>query len=178
MLIKLLVNAEDGKLLGAQIVGRAGVDKRIDVLAVALHAGMTAMDLEELELAYAPPYGAAKDPVNVAGFVAANAVRGDVEQAFAEELDEARRGELTSELFTDRAGGGAGVPPANVCGRGARATRPPSHARNSGSVSDPSYRAGECDCPATSAPALSPGLAPSVTLTYSPAAPDSDQRET
>ena len=62
---------QDGKILGAQVVGRNGVDKRIDVLAVAIQAGMTVYDLEEMELAYAPQYGSAKDPVNMAGFVAA-----------------------------------------------------------------------------------------------------------
>jgi rhodanese-related sulfurtransferase len=64
-------------LLGAQAVGGAGVDKRIDVLSVALQAGMTVFDLEEMELAYAPQYGSAKDPVNLAGFVAAGMLRGD-----------------------------------------------------------------------------------------------------
>lgn len=77
MTIKLLFAPTDGKILGAQIVGGAGVDKRIDVLATAQQAGLTVMDLETLELAYAPQYGAAKDPVNIAGNVAANALRGD-----------------------------------------------------------------------------------------------------
>ena len=75
--IKLLFTP-GGKILGAQVVGQEGVDKRIDVIATALRAGMTAFDLEELELAYAPPYGSARDPVNIAGFVAANILRGDV----------------------------------------------------------------------------------------------------
>jgi NADPH-dependent 2,4-dienoyl-CoA reductase/sulfur reductase-like enzyme/rhodanese-related sulfurtransferase len=75
--IKLLYAPSDGKLLGAQVVGYNAVDRTIDVLAVALRAGMTVYDLEQLELAYAPPYGAAKDPVNVAGYVAANRLRGD-----------------------------------------------------------------------------------------------------
>ena len=78
MHLKLIFAPDDGKILGAQVVGRDGVDKRIDVLAVALRAGMTVFDLEELELAYAPPYGSAKDPVNMAGFQAANLLRGDV----------------------------------------------------------------------------------------------------
>ena len=79
--IKLLyaADASDGTLLGAQVVGREGVDKRIDVLATALRAGMTVFDLEELELAYAPPYGSTRDPVNIAGFVAANIQRGDIQ---------------------------------------------------------------------------------------------------
>lgn len=77
MNIKLLFG-EEGRVLGAQVVGRKGADKRIDVLATALRAGMTVYDLEELELAYAPPYSSAKDPVNMAGFVAANILKGDV----------------------------------------------------------------------------------------------------
>jgi NADPH-dependent 2,4-dienoyl-CoA reductase/sulfur reductase-like enzyme/rhodanese-related sulfurtransferase len=76
--LKLLFDPQDGRILGAQAVGTSGVDKRIDVIATALRAGMTVYDLEDLELCYAPPFGAAKDPVNMAGFVAANVLRGDV----------------------------------------------------------------------------------------------------
>jgi len=78
MAIKLLFGPDRGEILGAQIVGEEGVDKRIDVLATALKAGMTVHDLEELELAYAPQFGSAKDPVNIAGFVASNILKGDV----------------------------------------------------------------------------------------------------
>ena len=67
----------EGKILGAQAIGGEGVDKRIDVLAVAIQAGMTVFDLEEMELAYAPQFGSAKDPINMAGFVAAGMLRGD-----------------------------------------------------------------------------------------------------
>ena len=67
-------------------VGRAGVDKRIDVLATAIRGSMTVYDLEELELAYAPPYSSAKDPVNIAGFVAANALKGDLDNILWNEL--------------------------------------------------------------------------------------------
>ena len=67
MSLKLLFDPADGKVLGAQAVGTSGVDKRIDVLAMAIQAGMTVFDLEEAELAYAPQYGAAKDPINMAG---------------------------------------------------------------------------------------------------------------
>ncbi|MGV8977737.1 MAG: FAD-dependent oxidoreductase [Cellulomonas sp.] len=81
--------APDGTLLGAQGVGRAGVDKRIDVLATAIRAGMTADDLAELELAYAPPYGSAKDAVNMLGFVAQNVLDGTMPQWQAEDLDKA-----------------------------------------------------------------------------------------
>ncbi len=75
--LKVLFDPASGKLLGAQGVGGAGVDKRIDVLAVAIRAGLTVFDLEEMELCYAPQFGSAKDPVNMAGFVAAGLVRGD-----------------------------------------------------------------------------------------------------
>ena len=81
--------APDGTLLGAQGVGRAGVDKRIDILAVAIRAGMSADDLAELELAYAPPYGSAKDPVNMLGFVAQNVLDGTMPQWQAQDLDTA-----------------------------------------------------------------------------------------
>jgi NADPH-dependent 2,4-dienoyl-CoA reductase/sulfur reductase-like enzyme/peroxiredoxin family protein/rhodanese-related sulfurtransferase/TusA-related sulfurtransferase len=76
--IKLLFGKTDGKILGAQIVGIFGVDKRIDVIATAMRAGMTVFDLCELELSYAPPYSSAKDPVNIAGFVASNIIKGDM----------------------------------------------------------------------------------------------------
>ena len=84
--LKLLFDPADGSILGAQAVGAAGVDKRMDVLAVALRARLTVYDLEELELSYAPPYGSAKDPVNMAGFVAANVLRGDATTWELEEL--------------------------------------------------------------------------------------------
>jgi len=77
MSLKLLFAPDTGKLHGAQGIGGAGVDKRIDVLAVALQAGMTVFDLEEMELCYAPQFGSAKDPVNMAGFVAGGLLRGD-----------------------------------------------------------------------------------------------------
>jgi NADPH-dependent 2,4-dienoyl-CoA reductase/sulfur reductase-like enzyme/rhodanese-related sulfurtransferase len=77
MAFKLLFSPA-GKILGAQIVGMEGVDKRIDVIATALRAGLTVFDLEQLELAYAPPYGSTRDPVNIVGFVASNMLRGDV----------------------------------------------------------------------------------------------------
>ncbi len=79
MTAKLLFSPDDGKILGAQIVGFDGVDKRIDVLATAIRAGMTVFDLQELELAYAPPFSSAKDPVNMLAYVAGNMLTGDVE---------------------------------------------------------------------------------------------------
>jgi len=91
MTIKLLFTPTDGKILGAQIVGVAGVDKRIDVLATAQQAGLTVTDLEDLELAYAPQYGSAKDPVNVVGYVASNALRGDEDFIDPAELDDDAR---------------------------------------------------------------------------------------
>ena len=78
MHIKLLFGKPEGKVLGAQIIGADGVDKRIDVFAVAIRAGMTVFDLQELELAYAPPYASGKDPINIAGFAAANILDGTV----------------------------------------------------------------------------------------------------
>ena len=72
MTLKMLFAPDTGKILGAQIVGRDGVDKRIDTIGVALRLGATVSDLKDLELAYAPPYSSAKDPVNMAGYVAEN----------------------------------------------------------------------------------------------------------
>jgi NADPH-dependent 2,4-dienoyl-CoA reductase/sulfur reductase-like enzyme/rhodanese-related sulfurtransferase len=86
MTLKLLFDPTDGKILGAQGVGGAGVDKRIDVLAVAIQAGMTVYDLEEMELAYSPQFGSAKDPVNMLGFVASGLLRGDHPQLTASEV--------------------------------------------------------------------------------------------
>ncbi len=77
MTIKLLFSNADGKLLGAQIAGYDGVDKRMDVLSTAMRAGMTVSDLETLELSYAPPFSSAKDPVNIAGYTANNILKGD-----------------------------------------------------------------------------------------------------
>jgi NADPH-dependent 2,4-dienoyl-CoA reductase/sulfur reductase-like enzyme/rhodanese-related sulfurtransferase len=84
MTLKLLFDPKTGRILGAQAVGGVGVDKRIDVLAVAIQTGMTVFDLEEMELAYAPQYGSAKDPINMAGFVAGGLLRGDHPQVDVE----------------------------------------------------------------------------------------------
>lgn len=94
MTLKLLFEPQSGRVLGAQAVGGAGVDKRIDVLSVAIQAGMSVFDLEEMELAYAPQFGAAKDPINMLGFVAAGLLRGDHPQIDVETIlaaEEARR---------------------------------------------------------------------------------------
>ena len=76
MTMKVVFEKETYRLLGAQIVGYDGVDKRIDVLATAIHAGMNAIELKDLDLAYAPPYSSAKDPVNMAGFIIDNISKG------------------------------------------------------------------------------------------------------
>lgn len=86
MTLKVIFDPSSGRLLGAQAVGGAGVDKRLDVLAMAIQGGLTVYDLEEAELCYAPPYGSAKDPVNMAGFVASGLLRGDHPQITAAEL--------------------------------------------------------------------------------------------
>ncbi|MFZ5926240.1 MAG: FAD-dependent oxidoreductase [Acidobacteriota bacterium] len=79
--MKLLYRRPDGLVLGAQAVGERGVARRIDVIAMAIQKGATVFDLEEAELCYAPQYGSAKDPVNMAGMIAANSLRGDIEIA-------------------------------------------------------------------------------------------------
>ena len=86
MHLKLLFAPDTGRILGAGIVGFDGVDKRLDVLATALKAGLTVFDLEELELGYAPPFSSAKDPVNMAGFIGANLLRGDIELWYGDQF--------------------------------------------------------------------------------------------
>jgi len=99
--VKILFSPGTGKVLGAQIVGKKGVDKRIDVLATAIRAKMTVYDLEELELAYAPPYSSAKDPINICGFVAANILKGDMDIAHWSELDSLQnKGAMLIDLRT------------------------------------------------------------------------------
>lgn len=96
MTVKVVFEKGTFRLLGAQIAGGEGVDKRIDVLAVALHAGMRADELKDLDLAYAPPYSSAKDPVNMAGFMVENLKRGLVKQwHWDEEPSLARGGSIT-----------------------------------------------------------------------------------
>lgn len=85
MTMKVLFEKESSRILGAQIVGFQGVDKRIDVLATAIRAGMKAYDLAELDLAYAPPYSSAKDPVNMAGYIIENIKNGVVKQWYYED---------------------------------------------------------------------------------------------
>ena len=90
MCLKLLIDPSSGEILGAQGVGTEGLDKRIDVLATAIRAGLTAPELADLELAYAPPFGSAKDPVNMLGYIAENILSGLVETVQWHEVDEYR----------------------------------------------------------------------------------------
>ena len=94
--LKLLFELPGGRILGAQCIGMDGVDKRIDVIATAIRAGMTVYDLEQLELAYAPPFGSAKDPVNMAGFTGSNILKGLVESVT---YDQAKT--MENSLFLD-----------------------------------------------------------------------------
>lgn len=91
MSIKILWERDSLRLLGAQIVGFEGVDKRMDVLATAIRLGAKVTDLKELELVYAPPFGSAKDPVNMAGYVAENVVTGKLKQFFWDQVDDLPR---------------------------------------------------------------------------------------
>jgi NADPH-dependent 2,4-dienoyl-CoA reductase/sulfur reductase-like enzyme/rhodanese-related sulfurtransferase len=115
--------APDGTLLGAQGVGRSGVDKRIDILATAIRAGMTADDLAELELAYAPPYGSAKDPVNMLGFVAQNVLDNTMPQWQAQDLEHAMADTLIldvrsrSEFAEGHLAGALNIPHLELRGR-------------------------------------------------------------
>lgn len=93
MALKLLVDPADQRILGAQAVGSDGVDKRVDILATAITAGLTAPELADLELAYAPPFGSAKDPVNMLGYVADNQATGTIATVQWHELDQVLRDE-------------------------------------------------------------------------------------
>ncbi|NGN98321.1 FAD-dependent oxidoreductase [Grimontia sp. S25] len=85
--LKLMFAPETGKILGGQAVGKDGVDKRIDILAVAQRAGMTVEQLQHVELTYAPPYGSAKDVINQAAFVATNVMKGDIKAMHYHEIE-------------------------------------------------------------------------------------------
>ncbi len=99
--LKLLMDPTDGTILGAQAVGTEGVDKRIDVIATALRAGLRAPELADLELAYAPPFGSAKDPVNLLGYVAENMLSGLTDVVQWHEVDDHRdRGYLLVDVRT------------------------------------------------------------------------------
>ncbi len=98
MCLKLLVDPSSGEILGAQGVGTEGVDKRIDVLSTAIRAGLTAPELADLELAYAPPFGSAKDPINMLGYVAENVLSGLVETVQWHEVEDSR---MSGAQFVD-----------------------------------------------------------------------------
>ncbi|MFC5079792.1 Coenzyme A disulfide reductase [Vibrio thalassae] len=96
--LKLLFSPKDGKILGAQATGKDGVDKRIDVLAVAQRAGMTVEQLQHLELTYAPPFGSAKDVINQAAFVANNILKGDATPIHFNEIDNLHQDQLLLDV--------------------------------------------------------------------------------
>ena len=104
MTLKVVFEKETYRLLGAQIIGYDGVDKRIDVLATAIRAGMKATELKELDLAYAPPYSSAKDPVNMAGFMIDNIARGVMKQWHIEDADKLPRDGSVTLLDTRTVG--------------------------------------------------------------------------
>ena len=122
-----LLFAPDGRILGAQAVGWEGVDKRIDAISVALQKRMTVFDLEECELCYAPQFGAAKDPVNVAGMIGSNAVKGDARVAFWEDLEDTAATILDVrdrvEFSEDHIPGAHNIPLDELRGRLAELTR-------------------------------------------------------
>jgi len=95
MTMKVVFEKETYRLLGAQIVGYEGVDKRIDVLATAIHAGLKATELKDLDLAYAPPYSSAKDPVNMAGFMIDNISKGLKQWHLSDAAELPRDGSVT-----------------------------------------------------------------------------------
>ncbi len=97
--IKLLFSKK-GDIYGAQVIGCKGVDKRIDVLATSIRAGLKVSDLEELELAYAPPYGSAKDPVNISGYVSNNIIKNDMEVISWEEIDNIDKNSVLLDVRT------------------------------------------------------------------------------
>lgn len=100
MHIKVLFAPDTGRLLGAQVSGFDGVDKRLDTLAMAVRQSMTVFDLEHVELAYAPPFGSAKDPVNMVGFVGSNTIRGDITLWYAQEFPEIADGARLVDVRT------------------------------------------------------------------------------
>lgn len=96
--LKVLFAKDSEKIIGAQVVGFEGVDKRLDVLAVAMQAGLTVRQLKDLDLAYAPPYSSAKDPVNMAGFIAENILEGRLRQCFWQQAAELSQNDGVTRL--------------------------------------------------------------------------------
>ena len=144
MTMKVVFEKGTLRLLGAQIVGYEGVDKRIDVLATAIHAGLTGPQLKDLDLAYAPPYSSAKDPVNMAGFMIENLSRGLVEQFFPEDVDALPRDGSATLLDVRTPGEYAAGHVGGLC-------EPPGGRPAGASGGDPRRQAGVChlpECPA------------------------------
>ncbi|HAR1325070.1 FAD-dependent oxidoreductase [Enterococcus hirae] len=101
--LKLIFHSETGEIYGAQAIGQEGVDKRIDVIATAIKGGLSVFDLPELELTYAPPFGSAKDPVNMAGYAAINLIEGTSESVQWYELeDELNKGKILLDVRNDQ----------------------------------------------------------------------------
>jgi len=96
--LKLIFDPDDGTILGAQAAGMDGVDKRIDLLAMAIRGGLTVFDLQNMELCYAPPFGSSKDPVNYAGFVASNVIRGDMHICHVEDIMNPREDQVILDI--------------------------------------------------------------------------------
>lgn len=101
LMIKLLFAPDDGKILGAQVIGLDGVDKRIDVISTAIKFNKTVQDLVELELSYAPPFGSAKDPVNVAGMVARNIIEGKNRVIYFDEIEKLSKDSFILDVRSD-----------------------------------------------------------------------------
>lgn len=100
--LKLIFEVPSGKVLGAQAIGYTGVEKRIDVIATAIAAGMTVRELQDIELAYAPPFSSAKDPVNMAGYAASNILDGLVKKVDVMEIDQlVEDGEYLLDIRTE-----------------------------------------------------------------------------
>lgn len=114
MALKLLFNPETGAILGAQGVGRAGIDKRVDVIATAARGGLSAEDLADLELAYAPQYGSAKDPVNILGYIAENIRTGTTRTVQWHQLPDLQRAGTTVIDVRNRDEHAAGHIPGSV----------------------------------------------------------------
>jgi rhodanese-related sulfurtransferase len=119
IVLKVMFRKSDGRLLGAQALGRDGVEKRIDALAMAIQMGATVYDLEEAELCYAPPFGSAKDPVNFAGMVPADVLRGDMPLCHWDSVDSGFLLDVRnpSELAVEHVPGAVNIPLPELRGR-------------------------------------------------------------
>jgi rhodanese-related sulfurtransferase len=115
MALKLLFDPDDGAILGAQAVGREGVDKRIDVIATAMFGAVPAERLADLELAYAPPFSSAKDPVNMLGYMAENVRSGDCDVVAPDEVESLQRTGWTVLDVRNPSEAASGAIPGSVC---------------------------------------------------------------